>query len=144
MFHYNFYAISECSCQNTRKFVYMKPDSPNYRMSVSWVEPKPNCPGQKINQTTTNPPNVKPGASFGIGVHSVWYSYLMSSGVRVQCSANIEVKGICYKYVPYCSLGCYVPRVETWVLPLGRKVGGGGAWDYYARQKGVALVLPDE
>ena len=78
----------------------MQPDSPNNQMNVSWVEPKPNCQGQTIARTTIQP-NVKPGASFGLGMHTVWYTYEMSSGMTVHCSATFDIKGIqlCYVFL---------------------------------------------
>lgn len=84
--------VRKCSCQNTRKSVYMMPDSPNGKMSVNWVVPKPVCPGQQITRTLTQPLNMKPGASVGVGNHVVWYYYGMSSGVNVQCSATVVVR----------------------------------------------------
>ena len=72
----------------------MMPDSPNGKMSVNWVVPKPVCPGQQITRTLTQPLNMKPGASVGVGNHVVWYYYGMSSGVNVQCAATVVVRGM--------------------------------------------------
>ena len=95
-FHYFFNVVLECSCQSTKiaDVLYMKPDSPNNAMSVKWIEPAPDCRGQSIHSVTTSPPNVKPGASFGTGLHSVWYTYIMDGGMRFQCSASFVVKGM--------------------------------------------------
>ena len=85
--------IQKCSCQSTKiaGVLYMNPDSPNNKMSVNWIEPKPDCPGQSIQSVTIFPSNIKPGASFGIGLHSVWYTYVMNGGMRLQCSATFKV-----------------------------------------------------
>jgi hypothetical protein len=57
------------------------------------MEPKPTCPGQQVVRNTIQP-NVKPGASFGVGNHTILYSYNMTNGINVQCTAAIEVKGM--------------------------------------------------
>lgn len=93
--------VRKCFCQSNKMSLVMKPDSPNGQVSVNWIEPKPNCPNQKIVQTTTTPPNIKPGASFGVGKHTVTYVYEMSSGMRVQCSAEIDVKVVPCQGVDY-------------------------------------------
>ena len=71
----------------------MQPDSSNNEMIVNWVVPKPNCAGQQIIRSRVQP-NVSPGASFGVGRHTVQYSYDMSSGMTVRCSATFDIKGI--------------------------------------------------
>ena len=70
----------------------MQPDSPNGRVNVSWTEPKCNCSSQGIDRLTVEP-NIKPGASFGVGNHVIRYSYDLSNGVNVQCSVNLTIRG---------------------------------------------------
>ncbi|XP_046864510.1 uncharacterized protein LOC124458761 isoform X3 [Xenia sp. Carnegie-2017] len=83
--------VRGCSCPNIHKTVIMQPDSPNGRVNVSWSEPKCNCSSQGIDRLTVKP-NIKPGASFGVGNHVIRYSYDLSNGVNVQCSVNLTVR----------------------------------------------------
>ena len=81
----------------------MPPDSPNGRVNVPWTEPKCNCSNQCINRPTVEP-NIKPGASFGVGNHVIRYSYDLSNGVNVQCSVNLTVRGnftVLYLFLSY-------------------------------------------
>ena len=90
-----FGVVSECSCQSTNEPepFYIKPDNQSGKMNVTWVEPKLDCAGKSTKQLTISP-KVKPGDSFGVGKHSVVYTYDMNGGMRLQCSATFEVKGL--------------------------------------------------
>ena len=69
------------------------PNSPNNQMSVKWTKPMADCQGYQIINEKVQP-DVKPGASFGVGTHVIWYSYDMSNGMSTSCRAIVEVKGM--------------------------------------------------
>jgi hypothetical protein len=85
----------ECSCRSTNEPepFYIKPDNQSGKMNVTWAEPKLDCAGKSTKQLTISP-KVKPGDGFGVGKHSVVYTYDMNGGMRLQCSATFEVKGL--------------------------------------------------
>ncbi|XP_028404297.1 uncharacterized protein LOC114526951 [Dendronephthya gigantea] len=83
--------VRECFCKNTNVDIYVHPEKRT--RIVNWEEPKPNCPGLRIVRTKVEPA-MTPGASLGIGRHLIKYSYVMSNGVSLQCSASVMIKVI--------------------------------------------------